>query len=189
LTTLEHGLSGLLEACADRPAIRDKIIALQAVMQRLDRDVEHLVWELRPTVLDDLGLAAAMANYVRDWAGRVGIPAELHAAGLGDERLPSRVETTLYRIAQEALTNVARHSRASRVDVILGRRPDAVSLVIEDDGVGFDPGATADHGFGLLGMKERAALVGATLAIESAAGQGTTILVRMSTETDGVREA
>ena len=150
-------------------------------MQRLDRDVEHLVWELRPTVLDDLGLSAALTNYVRDWSAREGIDAGLHSAGLGDERLPSQVETALYRIAQEALTNVARHSRASRVEVILGRRPDAVSLVVEDNGIGFDRLATRDGAFGLLGMRERAALVGATLEIESGAGQGTTILVSMST--------
>jgi PAS domain S-box-containing protein len=181
LTTLEHGLASLLAACRDQPDLTAKVEGLQAVMRHLDRDVEHLVWELRPTVLDDLGLSAAIANYVHDWSARVGIAAELHAAGLGDQRLKPQVETTLYRIAQEALTNVARHSRANRVDVILGRRPDAVSLVVEDDGVGFDPNATKTRGFGLLGMQERAALVGATLEIESSAGQGTTILVRMST--------
>jgi signal transduction histidine kinase len=181
LTTLEHGLANLLNACRDQPALASKVEALQDVMRHLDRDVEHLVWELRPTVLDDLGLSAAITNYVQAWSARVGIAAELHAAGLGDERLTPQVETTLYRIAQEALTNVARHSRASRVDVILGRRPDVVSLVIEDDGVGFDPSATKTRGFGLLGMQERAALVGATLEIESSAGQGTTVLVRIST--------
>jgi PAS domain S-box-containing protein len=181
LTTLEHGLASLLNASADRPDIRDEVLALQQVMQRLDRDVEHLVWELRPTVLDDLGLSAALANYVRAWSARVGIGAELHSAGLGDGRLPSQVETALYRIAQEALTNIARHARASRVDVILGRRADAVSLVIEDNGIGFDRHATREGGFGLLGMRERAALVGATLEIESSTGQGTTVLVSMFT--------
>lgn len=181
LTTLEHGLAALLDACRDRPELSAKVEALQAVMRHLDRDVEHLVWELRPTVLDDLGLSAALANYLRDWSARGGIDAELHSAGLGDGRLPSQVETALYRIAQEALTNVARHSRASRVEVVLGRRPDAVSLVIEDNGIGFDRHATRDGAFGLLGMRERAALVGATLEIESSAGQGTTILVSMST--------
>jgi PAS domain S-box-containing protein len=185
LTTLEHGLSSLLDACGDRPEVQEKIRGLQAVMQRLDRDVEHLVWELRPTVLDDLGLGAAVANYVRDWSTRSGISAGLHASGLGDARLSSRVETALYRITQEALTNVARHSRARRVEVVLARGPDYVSLVIEDDGVGFDRAATADHGFGLLGMQERAALVGARLEVESAAGRGTTILVRMPTNLPG----
>jgi len=106
----------------------------------------------------------------------------LHTFGLLDDRLPSEAETTLYRIAQEALTNVAKHARADHVDVILERRADHVLLIIEDYGVGFDQGdrRAAGQGFGLLGMQERAALVGATLQIESAVGSGTTILVRMA---------
>jgi signal transduction histidine kinase len=152
------------------------------VAKRLDRDVDQLVWELRPTALDDLGLRAALANYVQDWSQRVGITAKLHTAGLLDERLDTEAETTLYRIAQEALTNVARHAHAGSVDVILERRGDSVMLIVEDDGVGFEAGDShrPGHGFGLIGMKERAALVGATVEIESAAGKGTTILVRMA---------
>jgi signal transduction histidine kinase len=98
-----------------------------------------------------------------------------------DERLASDVETALYRIAQEALTNVAKHARAQRVEVLLERRPDCVLLIVEDDGVGFDATKLAGgrHGFGLVGMQERAALVGARLEIETTPGQGTTILVRM----------
>ena len=97
-------------------------------------------------------------------------------------RLPAEAETTLYRIAQEALTNVAKHARAEHVEIILERRADNVLLIVEDDGVGFDPGSPggAGQGFGLLGMQERAALVGATLEIESSAGKGTTVLVRMA---------
>ena len=100
-----------------------------------------LVWELRPTALDDLGLRAALANYVQDWSSRVGISATLHTSGLLDDRLAPDAETALYRIAQEALTNVAKHARATNVDIILDRRADHVLLIIEDDGVGFDPAA------------------------------------------------
>jgi signal transduction histidine kinase len=141
------------------------------------------VWELRPTALDDLGLRAALTNYVKDWSNRVNIPVNLHTNGLLDDRLPSEVETTLYRIAQEALTNVARHSGASHVDIILERRADTVILAVEDNGVGFEPHESPPgdgQGFGLLGMRERAALVGANLQIESSAGQGTTVLVRLT---------
>ncbi len=138
LTALTHRISALKAARAARPDLQSHIQALEAVAQRLDRDVDHLVWELRPTALDDLGLRAALANYVQDWSSRVGISAELHTSGLLDARLPPDVETTLYRIAQEALTNVAKHSRATRVDVILERRPEHVLLIVEDDGVGFD---------------------------------------------------
>jgi signal transduction histidine kinase len=92
------------------------------------------------------------------------------------------VETALYRIAQEALNNVAKHSRARRVELILERRPDCVLLIVEDDGVGFVDanGGNTRRGYGLVGMQERAALVGASLEIESTPGKGTTVLVRMA---------
>jgi PAS domain S-box-containing protein len=183
LTALSLRIGALKNACRDRAELREQIDALEAVAQRLDRDVDQLVWQLRPTALDDLGLRAALANYVQDWSRRVRISAELHSTGLLDDRLPSETETALYRIAQEALTNVAKHSKAENVEIILERRPDHVLLIVEDDGVGFDPGAgsgTADQGFGLLGMQERAALIGASLQIESAVGKGTTILVRIN---------
>lgn len=182
LTALELGIGMLKTACADQPRLRAHVEELQAVSRQLDSDIEHLVWELRPTALDDLGLRAALDNYVKNWSKRAGIRAELHTSGLLDDRLPSEAETTLYRIAQEALTNAAKHSRAQSVEVILERRGDQVVLIIEDDGVGFETGAvTAERrGFGLEGMNERAALGGASLEIESAVGQGTTILVRMA---------
>jgi signal transduction histidine kinase len=182
LTALSARIAALKEACAEEAELRAHVAALETISQQLDRDVDHLVWDLRPTALDDLGLRAALASYVQDWSRRVRISAELHTSGLLDERLTADAETALYRIAQEALTNVAKHSGARNVGVILERRPDHVMLVVEDDGVGFDPGEDREgrRGFGLLGMRERAALVGATLEIESASGRGTTILVRMA---------
>ena len=182
LTALSRRIEMLREGCGGSPELSAQVDALAALAQQLDRDVDHLVWELRPTALDDLGLRAALATYVQDWSTRVNIRVDLHTAGLLDDRLPRDVETTLYRIAQEALTNVARHSGAQTVEVILERRSDHVLLIVEDDGAGFDPVATGtpDRGFGLLGMQERAALVGATLEIESSAGKGTTVLLRMA---------
>jgi PAS domain S-box-containing protein len=183
LTALGLRIRMLKEAAAGREDLSAQIEALDQVAQRLDRDVDHLVWELRPTALDDLGLRAALANYVQDWSMRVSVSADLHAVGLTTDRLASEIETTLYRIAQEALNNIAKHARASHVDIILERRADQVSLIVEDDGIGFNPNRMDGdrRGFGLLGMRERAALVGATLQIESAAGEGTTIFVRMQT--------
>ena len=180
LTALARRIAALKEACRDMPEAHAQVEALETVARQLDQGVDHLVWELRPTALDDLGLRAALANYVQDWSERVNISAELHTSGLLDNRLPSEAETALYRIAQEALNNVAKHARASSVEIILERRTDHVLLIIEDNGIGFEPmqSAATRQGFGLLGMQERAALVGATLEIESA-GQGTTILVRM----------
>ena len=183
LTVLSRSIDALKDASAGSPHIAPLVDALATVARQIDRDVDQLVWQLRPTALDDLGLRAALANFVQDWSRRVDIPAELHTSGLLDERLASEAETTLYRIAQEALTNVAKHSGAKRVDVILERQGDSVLLIVEDDGVGFDPDAegSAGGGFGLLGMQERAALVGATVEIESTAGKGTTVFLRMAT--------
>jgi len=182
LTALARRIEMLKEVCDRYPELAAPVDALSVLAQQLDRDVDHLVWELRPTALDDLGLRAALANYVQDWSKRVNIRAELHTTGLLDERLPVDVETTLYRIAQEALTNIAKHARADSVEVLLERRSDHVLLAVEDNGVGFDTVATgaASKGFGLLGMQERAALVGASLEIESAVGKGTTVLLRLA---------
>jgi PAS domain S-box-containing protein len=183
LTALARHVERLREAANGQPGLIAPIDALEGIARQLDRDVEQLVWELRPTALDDLGLRAALDNYVRNWSQREGIPANLHTSGLLDDRLPSDTETTLYRIAQEALTNAARHSRATSVDVLLERRDLHVLLIVEDNGVGFDPARTAADrpGFGLVGMHERAALVGAELQIESAPGKGTTVLLRLAT--------
>ena len=181
LTALAVGIRALKESAVDHPDMQPQIDAIESVAQRLDRDVDQLVWELRPTALDDLGLRAALANYIQDWSNRVGVCAKLHTSGLMDDRLPPDSETALYRIAQEALTNVAKHARAANVDIILERRADSVLLIVEDDGVGFDAAlAGGGQGFGLLGMQERAGLVGATLEIESTPGHGTTVLVRMT---------
>ena len=183
LTALSRGIGALKEATAGSPDVGPLVESLEKVARQLDRDVDQLVWELRPTALDDLGLRAALSNYVQDWSRRVNVPAELHMTGLLDNRLPPEAETTLYRIAQEALTNIAKHARATRVDVILERQTDSVLLIVEDNGVGFDTEDTdtPEPGFGLLGMQERAALVGATVEIESTAGEGTTVFLRMTT--------
>jgi PAS domain S-box-containing protein len=182
LTALSLRIALLRDACGERPDLAAHVAALTDIADRLDRDVDQLVWELRPTALDDLGLRAALANYIQEWAERSNVAAELHTSGLMDERLSSEVETALYRIAQEALNNVAKHSGARRVEVILERRPDCVLLIVEDDGVGFSEGdeSKARRGYGLVGMQERAALVGASLEVESTPGKGTTVLVRMA---------
>ena len=191
LTALGLRIRMLKDACQGRADLLAQVNALERVAHQVDRDVDHLVWQLRPTALDDLGLRAALTNYVQDWSMRASVTAEFHTAGLADGRLSSEIETTLYRIAQEALTNIAKHARAAHVEIILERRSDHVSLIVEDDGVGFDPGSrdTAERGFGLLGMHERAALVGATLEIESTPGEGTTILVRMPTSAETLDHA
>jgi len=182
LTALSLEIGRLKETCGRDSDLLEHTRTLESIAERLDHDVEQLVWQLRPTALDDLGLRAALTNYIQSWASRHNVAAELHTSGLLDDRLPSELETALYRIAQEALNNVAKHACARCVEVILERRPDCVLLIVEDDGVGFDSSqpAAGGHGFGLVGMRERASLVGASLDVETTPGHGTTILVRMA---------
>ena len=150
--------------------------------RQIDSEVDFLAWELRPAVLDDLGLIAALPRYLSEWSAHHGISTDFQTIGTLPARLPSDAETTLYRVTQEALTNVVKHAHATRVDVVLEGLRDAVTLVIEDDGVGFDSSAGAADktltGIGLVGMRERATLINATLQVESAPGKGTTVYLR-----------
>jgi PAS domain S-box-containing protein len=181
LTALRLTLEMLKAQSVGHAELRVQVETLQELARQLDQDVAFRVWELRPTALEDEGLHSALTNYVRNWAKHFGIHFQLHTGSETGDRLPSLIETTMYRLAQEALNNVAKHARASHVDVVLERNADDWSLIIEDNGVGFDPSSRElEHrGFGLVGMRERAALVGAQLQIESAPGHGTTVILRM----------
>lgn len=191
-TALRLKLEALKEQCARYAELCGLIEQTQAIAARLDADVDFLAWELRPAALDDLGLAAALANFVKEWSKHFSIPAQFHSTGMDKDRPAPEVEINLYRIAQEALNNTCKHAQASRVDVLLERHDGSVVLIVEDDGVGFDPQAKerADRRLGLLGMRERAGLVGGTLEIESAPNQGTTIFARVpvSLPEEGVAE-
>ena len=180
LTALRLTLETLKAQSVERSDLRVQVETLEELARQLDEDVAFRVWELRPTVLQDLGLQAALTNYVRHWSKHFGIRAQLHTGQSTDERLTSETETMMYRLAQEALNNVAKHARADHVDVVLERSADHVSLIIEDNGVGFDASnaKTVGEGLGLIGMHERAGLVGADLQIESTPGRGTTVIVR-----------
>lgn len=182
LSALTLKLAMLKEGCGEQTELFEQIEQLQAIAKQLDGDVDFLVWELRPTALDDLGLLAALTNYVKGWSKHFIISAELHTSGMEKDRLTSEIETVLYRIMQEALTNIAKHAGAENVDILLERRNNHISLIVEDDGVGFEAeqafGAD-DKGLGLIGMRERAALVGGTLEIESSMGNGATVVVRI----------
>jgi signal transduction histidine kinase len=116
---------------------------------------------------------------VFEWASRSGVKADFHAAGLGRARLPAEVETTVYRVVQEALTNAAKHAQATRVGVAVTRSGGFVSVVVEDDGTGFDPDAPTTGRLGLLGMRERVELVRGEIDVESRPGAGTTVAVQI----------
>jgi len=143
--------------------------------------VRELALTFRPTMLDELGLIPTLRWYTDRYARRLGIEVELEANGL-EGRLPTEIETALYRVVQEALTNIARHAQARRVRLHLMRRGARVVVTIQDDGVGFklEKSAGLDHpvsGAGLIGMRERIALLGGTLHIQAAPGRGTRISV------------
>jgi signal transduction histidine kinase len=175
LTSILLGLRALEEAESDDlgPAVAK---LREQVVQTL-QDVRRLAVELRPTALDDFGLAAALERLSSSFAEQTGIAVELES-GLSDERLPSDVETALYRIVQEALTNVVKHAQAEHVSIVLRRDEGAVTAVVEDDGRGL-PREHGDGGLGLVGMRERVALVNGQLEIESAEGTGTTLVVEV----------
>ncbi len=185
LTALRLKLAALRDECRQDEAARSRIEEVQTLAASIDSEVDFLAWELRPTALDDLGLTAALTNFVREWSSHYHIPAEAHVTGFNSAalRLSPETETCLYRIAQEALNNVYKHAQAARVSVILERRGGDAVLVIEDDGVGFDAseatGWEDGRGLGLVGMRERAALLGGSVEVESTPGGGTAIFARV----------
>jgi signal transduction histidine kinase len=140
--------------------------------------VRQLAVELRPKALDDFGLVAALERLAESFAEQTGIAVGFEST-LPAERLATEIETALYRIVQEMLTNIIKHARARSVSIVLGRKRDGVTVVVEDDGVGFDPARTRDDGLGLIGMRERVALVGGRLTIESRPGAGTTFVAEV----------
>ena len=190
ITALQLHVQKLLEGRDPGAPDVDELVGVREIAKRIDSEVDFLAWELRPSVLDDLGLAAAIETYVREWSEHFGPVAEFAVVGSSFKGLPPEAEVNLYRITQEALNNIAKHARAERVSVLLERLGGMVTLVVEDDGVGFDADAAraaaasgADRGLGLVGMRERAELIGGTCEIESSPGAGTTVFVRVPLET------
>jgi PAS domain S-box-containing protein len=179
LTSLRLKLEAVRTVTPDLADVQATLTQADALLMRIDGDIDFLSWELRPAALDDLGLKAVLENYVSEWSRHANVRARFHAERLGDERVAPEIEATLYRIAQEALNNVARHARAQSVGVVLERRGRTLSLVIEDDGIGFDASTISNTMIGLIGMRERAAVVGGSLDIEPTPGGGTTVLARV----------
>lgn len=180
LTSLIVRLRDLADQASDertRTAAQD----LAALARKTLDDVHQLATQLRPAVLDDLGLQAALEHMVEEWQKTYHIPVDLFIY-CPQGRLSSAHETALYRIIQEALTNIARHAQASRASVLVQQRDDQIIAIIEDDGRGFSPEKVSHRRLGLAGMQERAELLGGQLTVESAPGQGTTIFVRLPLE-------
>jgi signal transduction histidine kinase len=174
LTSILLGLKQI-EGSEPSPAVESLRELVVATLQ----DVRRLAVELRPKVLDDFGLVPALERLTEGFGEQTGIAVDLEASAITD-RLPMEVETAIYRIVQEALTNVVKHAHAHRVSVLLTTANGRIKAVIEDDGTGFDPAAAdGDGGIGLIGMRERIELLDGSLAVESTPTSGTTIAVEV----------
>lgn len=184
LTALQLGLAALSQHTRSDPAAEAQLTQLQELVSTLGRDLHTIARQLRPAALDDQGLCSALENYLEEWAARYEMAVALHCPDSLDDQLLETVKITIYRVVQEALTNIARHARARHVSVILERRRQDLRLIVEDDGNGFDAESLlatpeSSSGLGLIGMQERVAALGGTLTIESFANHGTTIFVRV----------
>lgn len=167
----------------DPAQLRSRLKGLRGVGVAALDEVQRLASELRPAVLDDIGLVAAVRRLADDAGTRHGIRIEIASGSLGSgDRLSTAAETTAYRVAQEAVTNVMRHSNATRCSLVLARVDERLRLVVADDGTGFDATAATAAGLGLRGMRERAALAEGTLAVRSSPGDGTTVVLEVPVE-------
>ncbi len=177
LTSILLGLKSVEEA-EDTETMRAAAVGLRDQVVSTLQDVRRLAVELRPKALDDFGLVPALERLVETFREKTAMQVELEAR-LGDDRLPADVETTLYRLIQEALTNVVKHAHARTVSILLVRRDGAITTLIEDDGQGFDPALVRDDALGLVGMRERVGLLGGKLTVEAPSGAGTTLAVEV----------
>jgi signal transduction histidine kinase len=181
LVSLRFGLRRLEREIDEGGSVAGQLAELVRETDAVIDALHRLAVDLRPATLDALGLEAALRQYSRSAGAKSGLAVRFKARGFTSERLPTVVETALYRMVQEAMANVVRHAHATRVDVLVERRDDRVIVMVEDDGVGFEPDR-AEHGghVGLLGLRERAEALGGTLSVESTPGAGTTVVVEVA---------
>lgn len=179
-----RAIEGLVPASL--PKVTERLLQAKELAHATLNEVHTMAVRLRPSVLDDLGLAAGLRSYVKEFSENTGIKVNLSQVELA-ERLPAELETVLYRVVQEALTNVARHSGADRCSVTIERSDGVVRGEIADNGCGFDPQAVLrserNSGLGLHGMKERIELVEGTLSFDSIPGGGSTVNLEVPLET------
>ena len=192
ITSIIVGLTLLEEQSISEKMTQD-IVDIKEVSQKTLDEIHYISWSLRPSVLDDLGLLPAIKKYVIEYMKKYDIDVDIQVIGFHQLRLLSIIEVTIYRVIQEALTNAARHAKAENISIILKHVNGIVSVIIEDDGVGFNAKKvlvgklTKDH-LGLKGMQERIESIGGNLIIESNEGIGTTIYVKdivIGDETNG----
>jgi signal transduction histidine kinase len=186
LTVLKLGLAQLRRATPAAEETHQRIEELERIVAGVMENLHRLSRHLRPASLDRYGLVAALEQFTDDFQRQSGLHIDFVTAGLETERLPSTIETALYRIVQEAVTNAARHAEATHVGVIVEKRGERAVAIIEDNGRGFDVEEALRCGrLGLLGMRERAEMLGGTLTIESEPGTGTALYVHVDCSRGG----
>lgn len=184
LTALRFALSALESDLNEGQDHTENLARSKSIASAIDSEVGFLSSELRPTGLDDLGLVQTLEQFIDGWSQHFNTRAELHSSGMEEVEMPSSVAINVYRIAQEALNNISKHANATLTNLLIENQDGTLTLIIEDNGVGFDPAElsakTNGHGhMGLIGMRERATLVQGSLEIESRPGRGTTIFLRV----------
>jgi PAS domain S-box-containing protein len=187
-------LNGVERLLQDNPV--DGFRRLRADLEEIGRSLHRCAWELRPTSLDDLGLEKALSNYLSDWSARSGLPVDFHCRSAALQNVPTEVATHVYRIVQEALTNVRKHAAsATTVSIVIDGNSSKLQVSIEDNGCGFDQESVAPTAldgplhrsrFGIAGMRERLSLINGELEIESEPGHGTTLFIRIDPRREAV---
>jgi PAS domain S-box-containing protein len=173
----------------DKPALAE-VNELRGIAAKIDSDLAFLSWELRPTEIDALGLTDALKSFTTEWSRQYGVEADFQSIPKNSNgKLPDDLETSLYRITQEALNNVVKHASAQKVSVFFHKSKTGVSLLIEDDGKGFFPEIALKRpgagGLGITGMRERTQLLNGYFGIESSPGKGTTVFCRLPVKSNG----
>jgi PAS domain S-box-containing protein len=171
---------------------RDQLRQLRGQLEEMGKTLHRVAWELRPTSIDELGLTSALANHVSEWSAKIGIDGDFHCGDRNLDRLPDEIRTSVYRVVQEALTNIAKHAAGTTsVSVVIDRSGGTLRLTIEDNGCGFESAqgggngaGRGNGGLGIAGMRERLALIGGELEIETSPHSGTTIFARIPLDRD-----
>jgi len=184
LTALNLGLKSLLNTDPRWKKLRGIVRPLQELATQTARDLHRVALELRPAALDDLGLVKAIRNLTQTWSARCRIDVDFEARKYESSGISSEIETTLYRVIQEGLNNIAKHSGAKRVGLVLRRAADHIQTIIQDDGRGFNTAAAhsdpnGNGHLGLLGIRERLGNIGGSLTLKSAPRRGVTLIVRV----------
>lgn len=182
IVALALGLRTLRKSLVPDSDADSQLEQLQILVDQLGGQIHNIASELRPAILDDLGLQMALTSLIERWELNYGTEVDFHSVGLSNQRIPKNIQTAVYRIIQEALTNISRHAYARKVNIIVECDTRGIRATITDDGKGIGlktirSKSDRKHGLGLLGMRERLTLVNGEISIRSLPNKGTTVAI------------